>query len=422
MAECAEIRALARAVGRSSSVSLRDLLDHVCWESNGQTDAIQVEGARWTDARSLLERGACQKLEFACRVESVDDFVRAHDLSADEGVGAPFGPFRKRLVLDLPTMCLSLVERSGHRGFSAPPFKEREVTRARIHKQVFRTRQRDFRTDAAGLATLSRLVMAAETELGRDWTAALFLQAELEFWMSRCGAGRFQHARQIKAGVGWGSLRWLAYASSREAIHSSVALFELMGFSRVNADRLTDTATLTLRPQPGLGLPEIIFAVDSNSDEQLFAGGAQAPSPLTSIGPAGLWCALYGQSLLTAGPIAVHAACRSGDHLLGAEADLEFGAQHQYHDFTPVDPKRVRALEEQEFITSTLAENLRLNGSAGPRLFVQPPPLSDIFQHERICINADARLRSAAALPRVRRRRRRRSRTSAPPNTLIQRS
>jgi hypothetical protein len=193
-----------------------------------------------------------------------------------------------------------------------------------------------------------------------------------------------------------------------------------MGFSRVNVDRFIDTAILTLRPQPGLGLPEIILAVDTNGDEQLFAGSVQTPSPLTSIGPAGLWCALYGQSLLTAGPIAVHAACTSGDDFLGDDAELELGAQHQYSAFTPVDPKRVRALEEQEFITSTLGENLRLNGSVGPRLFVQPRPLSDVFQHERSCIDADARLRSEAGLPRVRRRRR--SRTAAPSIALMQQS
>ncbi|MCA8887069.1 MAG: hypothetical protein KDA35_10595, partial [Hyphomonadaceae bacterium] len=118
-------------------------------------------------------------------------------------------------------MSLTLVERHGYTGSHAPVLKEREVTRARIHRQVFRTRRRSFQTNAAGIETLSRLLTAAATELGPHWAADLFLQAELEFWMSRCQVGRVRHAKQTEAGVGWAAARQFVYACSRDTVHKS---------------------------------------------------------------------------------------------------------------------------------------------------------------------------------------------------------
>jgi hypothetical protein len=244
-------------------------------------------------------------------------------------------------------------------------------------------------------------VTAAETELGRDWSAALFVESEVEYWMSRCAPARLQNIRQTEAGVGWGSLRWLAYACSRETIYPSISLFELLGFSRASATHLDDTAFLTLRPEPGLGLPAIILAVDSDRDELMFSRVVVAPSPLTSIGQAGLWCALFGESLLTAGPLAAHAVCAVGDDNVSDTANL---ASIQCNELAPIDPKRVRALEERKFITSDLGEKLRLNGSAGSRFFPEFHSLADILAYERKCIEADGTLRSGSA-PRERRRR-----------------
>ncbi len=354
----------------------------------------------------LVERSARQKLHFACRVESVDDFVRAHEILPIEDIGVAFGPFRKRIVFDTLKMSFSVVERHGYRGFHAPALKDREVKRARMHRQVLRTRQRHFRTDAAGLATLSRLVTAAEAELGREWTAALFIQSEVEFWMSRCAAGRFQATRLANAGLGWSTLRQLTYACSREALHPSLALFRMLGFSGIHEDYLGGAATFVLAPEPGLGLPNIVLMADSDGIENTLARCDETPSPLTTIGPAGLWCGLFGQSLLAAGPVAAHVPCATGSEAHSGDTALAQNPGALCTELTPIDPQRVRALVEKKLISGALGEDLRLNGSVGPRLFTQSHSICDVLQHERNCVAADISNHPQPGRPRARRSRR----------------
>jgi hypothetical protein len=237
------------------------------------------------------------RLNVALKVDSVADFAAANGLSLSS-MEPPLSPFRRLEVSD----GLTVVERHGFRGYTAPPYSAQRCENMLHHLEKLRTRRRDFQTDDLGYEHVRKLLGSAVADLGVDATCDLFFQAEREFWQRRNHAAQLQKSRQDKLGLGWGNHDHHTYRCSRENFPKLVAVFEILGFNcreRFYAGREAGWGAQVME-QPIAGI--ITFNdVDLTADEltQDFAHHPLTVQP--KLGTVGLWCALHGDSFLQAG-------------------------------------------------------------------------------------------------------------------------
>lgn len=358
------MRCLADAVERVSKIHIEDLAD-------------------WANCSA-----AQSKITLAFRVSRLETFLEAHSLKADIS-GAPIAPYRTSVLIDQPALCVIALERRGHIGQSMAAPTARVLRRAQIHRQMFRTRPREFKTGVGGLTTLARWAASATTELGATWTTALFFESELEFFLARCRNARAQDDLQQRSGVGWSSLRWIGYACSRETLHLTVALLNSLGLEPKETMLDRGYGRIKFEAPPGRGLADVFVFVDMADHDRVAWRNGRPMSPSPSLAAPGLWSALFGDSLLTGGPLAI-------------------GAWHSETsprgDLLPVDPRRANVLEQHKLIGPDLAEQIRLHGHDGPRLLAKENSLLDVLSPETNRLTADAAAREQIKATRRRRR------------------
>jgi hypothetical protein len=154
------------------------------------------------------------------RVDSVADFLSAWTLEHPIE-GEPCGPFRRGLAYHGTYADLYVVERRGGTGFAAAATDHHKIIASLRHADRFRTRHRDFGTDAAadgrGLHHVEHLVDEAVRDVGAAWAGELFRRAEVEFWSRLCPAGRAFGAALDRLGLGWGVPERIVYRTSHAA-------------------------------------------------------------------------------------------------------------------------------------------------------------------------------------------------------------
>ncbi|QEH33065.1 hypothetical protein OJF2_15610 [Aquisphaera giovannonii] len=261
------------------------------------------------DAGAAGEEGVGEVAEVAIKVESVADFVRAHDLGL-EVVGQPMGPYRTATVPGEATSFTAL-ERRAYRGFE--PFPGDLARDGRMRPQaardalaaldLWRARRRRFDDDGEGIrATRATLERAIELAGDRDLACHLIFQAEREYWQSRNLAARVQKERQDRLGLGWANHDHHTFRCSRRSFPDIMAMFIRLGFSlreRFHAGRHAGWGAQVLEHET-TGI--VIFAdLDLAPEEatQDFARHRLEDLPRPST--VGLWVALHGESILDAG-------------------------------------------------------------------------------------------------------------------------
>ncbi|MCC6322310.1 MAG: hypothetical protein IT438_12845 [Phycisphaerales bacterium] len=238
------------------------------------------------------------------KVESVMDFLVAHNINEGDIHGEPGGQFRMATAFKgADGFDMFIVERHGYRGFAAPRFDAAKAARAAWHGEVLKRRRREFDNDAEGFRETTRLVDAAIADLGADWTCDLFFAAERCYWMRRNRAGQVQFARQQKLGLGWANHDHHTYRSSREHFTRLVALWEKLGFTcreRFYAGHEAQWGAQVME-QAATGITTF-NDVDMSPEELLgdfsHEGFAQSRDRLGTVG---LWCGLHGEAVLQAG-------------------------------------------------------------------------------------------------------------------------
>ena len=254
-------------------------------------------------------RGTVRQL--AIKVESVADFLFAHDLTHVTIEGEPFAALRVACVSREKDVEILVVERHGSADFEplsksvAPGTPTPGSTRPeRIlhHFEALRLRPRHFDNDADGFAKANQLIDAAIADLGRDRACDLFFTAERHYWQRRNRAGRTQLARQESLGLGWANHDHHTYRSSRHAFVWLIAFLEKLGFQcreRFYAGREAGWGAQVIE-HPVTGVT--IFADVDMSPEELAQDFSHEPlAPRDQLGTVGLWCALHGEAFLQAG-------------------------------------------------------------------------------------------------------------------------
>ncbi|MDP3069871.1 MAG: hypothetical protein Q8N18_06255 [Opitutaceae bacterium] len=327
--------------------------------------------------RVVVRQGTAPEL--ALRVESVADFIAAHDHGAVIE-GAWGSRLRRALVREENGARLTAVERLGHRGFVVRE-PTAEFVRAALHaRELWRTRRRDFTDDADGVKHAFERLDAVLALVNRDVATELFFAEERVFWEARNRAGQIQKRRQDRLGLGWGNHDHHTFRSSREHFADLMAFLAKLGFhkrERYYAGAEAGWGAQILE-QPVAGI--VVFAdVDLMPEETQIDFSSQRLPAAPALRTVGLWCGLHGDSFLQAGMHHLEARfdfarlrdqlAREGVNTMRPFSDFEFLRQA----FTEgerwrVRPARVQVLLGRGLITAEQAENFLRDGAIGSHL------------------------------------------------------
>ena len=140
------------------------------------------------------------------------------------------------------------------------------------------------------------------SDMGTHTAAWIAFSAERAHWQQRNRAGQVQKASQDKLGLGWANHDHHTFRSSRQAFPILIEILETFGFHP--RERFYAGA------QAGWGAqvmeqPVCRFAVFADVDltpAEVEGDFAHNPlPPLQELGTVGLWCALHGEAMLSAG-------------------------------------------------------------------------------------------------------------------------
>ena len=393
---CPFAACLAQRMRDETGTRMLDWIDHVgVADSDGvipelaeagyvESDAVNRE-VEWTHSEGMFPRirqlqGKNRQL--AIKVDSVVDFLFAHNLTDVSIQGAAQSTLRKACVSRGEGVEFWVVERHGTRQYETSSTRLASTDLAAIAHQaeVLRLRRRAFETDEEGFDHANTLIDSSISDLGRDRACDLFFAAERAYWQRRNRAGQIQIARQQKLGLGWANHDHHTYRSSRATFVLLIAFLEKLGFlcrERFYAGREAGWGAQVIE-HPITGVT--IFAdVDMSPEELTHDFSHEAMVPREELGTVGLWCALHGEAFLQAGMH--HLECQfdfaatrdqlkeAGIDTMPPFTDLPYLKQaFTRGEQWPVDPKCVNRLLKSKQITEPQAKQFLEQGALGSHL------------------------------------------------------
>jgi hypothetical protein len=324
------------------------------------------------------------------KVESVSDFMLAHDLDDVVFMDEPAACVQTAIVACEANSRLAVIERHGTSGFQGEPevsdgaadFADALVE----HRAAFSSRIRIFTdadpdsSEAAGFEHALSLLSAAIQDLGTNRACDLFFESERCYWESRNHAARVQKRRQDKLGLGWANHDHHTYRSSRESFSQLIGLLEVLGFAcreRFYGGAEAGWGAQVLeQTQAGI----VIFAdVDLSHDEVTGDFAHEGLLPRDELGTVGLWCKLHGEAIMAAGMH--HLECQFDfDAACAQLADAGIRTMKPFTDFDylkqaftvgevwSVAPERLHFLREVGQISSEQEKQFLSEGSVGSHL------------------------------------------------------
>ncbi len=241
-------------------------------------------------------------LAVAIQVEEVSHFLMAQRVAATIE-GSPLSPFRRaRVWRDGSGREVLAVERRGYRG-TLPTEMPADYPGRYLHAlERWATRPRRFDDTREGMEQTLKLARSLVGELGADTAAWVAFAAERIYWQQRNRAGQVQKSRQDSLGLGWANHDHHAFRSSREVFSVLIQILETFGFHRRERFYAGEEAGwgAQVMEQPVCRLA--VFADVDLAPEEMASDFTRQPlPPREELGTVGLWCALHGESMLTAG-------------------------------------------------------------------------------------------------------------------------
>ena len=237
----------------------------------------------------------------AIQVEDISHFLMANQLSASIE-GTLVGPYRRASVWRDGNLEFLAIERRGHSGFVPTDMPPDYPARYLHAHERWATRPRLFPDEQMGMSHTLELARSLVSDMGTHTAAWIAFSAERAHWQQRNRAGQVQKASQDKLGLGWANHDHHTFRSSRQAFPILIEILETFGFHP--RERFYAGA------QAGWGAqvmeqPVCRFAVFADVDltpAEVEGDFAHNPlPPLQELGTVGLWCALHGEAMLSAG-------------------------------------------------------------------------------------------------------------------------
>jgi hypothetical protein len=234
-------------------------------------------------------------------VEDIAYFLMTHHLAVPVE-GSLVGPYRRAVAWQENGRRILAVERRGHGGFvptqMAPDY-------AQYYLRAFErwaTRPRLFDDEVAGMEATLELARSLVSDMGTDNAAWIAFEAERAHWQRRNRAGQVQKVRQDQLGLGWANHDHHTFRSSRHTFPLLIQILETFGFH--SRERFYAGAEAGWGAQV-MEQPTCRFAVFADVDlspDEVEGDFAHRPlPPRQELGTVGLWCALHGDSMLSAG-------------------------------------------------------------------------------------------------------------------------
>lgn len=252
-------------------------------------------------------------LAAAIQVDDIGFFLMTHHLSSPIE-GTPASPYRRARAWQQDGRALWVVERRGYPGFvplDMPPDYADQILRA---FERWATRPRLFDDERAGMEHTLALARSLSADVGADTAAWIVLAAERAHWQRRNRAGQVQKARQDSLGLGWANHDHHTFRSSRGTFSLLIQILETLGFrprERFYAGAEAGWGAQVLEHPAWRPAPAGIFADVDLSPNEVSGDFAHEPLPDRTagasdtdgrtLGTVGLWCALHGESMLSAG-------------------------------------------------------------------------------------------------------------------------
>jgi len=381
-------------ITRECGIPLLEIVDHLLLAETAQTkEALAQTGFRREEGDNLpvhlhpgarlpavlLTDGNPPKTGLALRVESITDFLQANGLSARID-GSPFGPYRRCNLSPGPGPALLMVERRESLRFE-PARRDADFLQNCIEgHEAWAARPRAGIDEEDAFGEAFERADSLTAQVGPTMAAQIVCHAERDYWMMRNHAGRLQKMRQDHLGLGWANPDHHTFRSSRKNFTKLVALFSRLGFSR--RERFYAGAEAgwgaQVMEQPEAGLV-LFLDVDLTPEELEIDFAATELAERESLGTVGLWCALHGDSVLSAG--LHHLAAGFNFDEIGRQLQREgIESMAPFSSFSylkqaftvgerwQVDPGRVESLLGPGRITAAQAKRFREDGALGSHL------------------------------------------------------
>ena len=235
------------------------------------------------------------------RVDDVETFEQAQR-SADVVHGSPHSGYRRAVVIEENSVTVAGVERrSWGAGVTPQQLGPQRAAAAAQAWRVLAERPRAL-TGPDGVEAQIPLARRAVELAGVDLAASYFLQIERAYWQRSNTAGRIQHIRQDRLGLGWGNNDHHTFRSSRAAFGALIRFLQALGFRPRERFYAGEEAGWGAQVMEHPGCGGVIFAdVDLTPDDAQIDFASTALPEGDHLGTVGMWCALHGESLLAAG-------------------------------------------------------------------------------------------------------------------------
>ena len=311
----------------------------------------------------------------AVSVESIADFLMVRGIQRKID-GSPMSGYRRCLISDEGGIALWIVERRGSRTLEPisndPSYLEKYVS--------WLEKWQSWPRSSQDIDQASQLAKAMADELGKDLAAWIILSGERLFWQAKNRAGQIQKNRQDRLGMGWANHDHHTFRSSRERFQKLVHLFEILGFYCRERFYAGEEAGWGAQVMENTNCGLVLFLdVDLSPKELEIDFAHESLPPLKGLGTIGLWCALHGDSILSAG---MHHLEAQFDFAL-LEKDLSaagIGMMQPFSDFSylkqaftegemwAVSEQRIKKLLKEGVITLDQAAIFRKEGAVGSHL------------------------------------------------------
>jgi hypothetical protein len=324
--------------------------------------------------------------EVAIRVDDIAAFAAAQPqlgaATPDVPVleGSELAGYRRVVVSDENGVRIAGVERRSWSCGLTPEYFDRDQTqRAQRAYGLLATRPRS-RDGAEGVRAQIPLARLAMDLVGADLAASYFLHLEREYWQRHNNAASIQYLRQDSVGLGWGNNDHHTFRSSRAAFGALIEFLTALGFSLRERFYAGHEAGWGAQVIEHHGCGGVIFAdVDLRESEVEIDFARVELTEGESYGTVGMWCALHGESLLSAGMHHLEAQY-CFEELAASLAERGQPSMRPFSDFDhlrqafteaelwPVPSQRLGELVEAGHLTSARAAEIARTGAPGSHL------------------------------------------------------
>jgi hypothetical protein len=321
------------------------------------------------------------KIRVSISVEFVADFLMTNQLSMPIS-GSPYSGFRTAEISNVNGCSVQIVEKRGKRTFDPKNEKTDFVDKYFYYMQKWQTRSRGNDDEDFAIKQAVNLAEELAKNMGPNLAAFIVLEAERKYWQARNTAGWVQKSRQDQLGLGWANHDHHTYRSSRKHYPNLAKIFETLGFHCREKFYAGKEAGWGAQVMENSETGHTLFLdVDLAPGEIDFDIAHTELPELDKLGTVGLWCALFGDSILGAGlhHLAGHFSFDNnikdlesfGVRTMAPFSNLAYLRQaFTEGEIWPVKKERINALLQQKLINTDEAEMFGQQGALGSHLEV----------------------------------------------------